>query len=1188
MEISEGKMSTSPSSASREKERISQSAHDECMHVLTSLLQHEALRKATLTSAAKTALLEGTLDIQNAPPELRAKLSKKSMGLEKVQQLLGSKPSRCRFKTCEKFAKDVRVVFHNVLCWHNYWRDKQSSSYDAILYHTAQKMLQDFERMYKERLAQHISRAPMASPESNDSNNAPAAPVPVPQPPAPTPAPPPPTVSNTTAKLDDSDTQKCQAIVSKIMKYKELGVSVAAPFFNPVDCSLYVDYKLKIPHRMHLFGVQQKLSTGSYTTLSAFAYDMRLIFSNCLVYNSDVLLSTKIREHAVKLLQLFEQLMLQTFGPSRNTWPGLPETDRWKCHQIIHDILAHRTKQGAETAQWFKYPIKTYFESEDMVPYGYFTIVKKPMDIGTVSARLHLGEYSELSQFVSDLRRVFDNCIKYWKSNPDGRIYYDDGKTLLSLLKEKVNASFGPHHFEDKKKHHDHGSKSESKSSKSSSSHHHHHHEKSSRRAFPEKETCMAMIGLIKRHTMKGMMGEILTAGPFLHAVDVAKYPDYLTIITEPMDFAKIERKLKSNRYTHISEFTADVHLIFSNCMKYNSDPVEGADIRTMAANLRDYFIALYKAMENNEPLSSVPSTTSLTPPPAPPKSRKPTPTPPSVNESFVPQASPPPDVSSTTEALEKKKKREKKDKKEKKKKKDKKERKKEKKLPEQTTPAPLASPPAPAPTPTPPPPPPATPAPEAPPKAKKSSSSKPSKSKVKLDLSSWELSCERVLSRLVKIDSVQLMHFDVPLLNIFPDLAVSYKRVVFEPMDLGTMRQMLIDHAIPSSAEFVRLGNVVFDNAEKFNIGADSSSVRVREMAAHLRWLFDSLCIEHRLKDTGEGNNTRAERRNERFLAVQTLRFTESKPNKECNKVLKVLISQKYQKYSWPFVKPVEKLFPNLPPKYFEIITKPMDLQTISTKLNSLEYKTYGEFIADIRLTFENALLYNIADKGKEGPTVYNAGEKMLQVAMDLWGDVTIDIVERVKRSVLLHKEAQIIAEKNRVENEAAEAAAEADRIKAYAAKLEQQKLDEALEEERAEQERSMNQAAAAKAAKEARLSMVSMEKMSKSERKIEEKKRKKAKKDEELARSEKRRRTITLATEEALREAEERSRMRQHALDLLEEARQKQENLRLAMEQQKKHKRKATDNLLNGAKKPFWKQKRQVVPLAPCFSAT
>jgi hypothetical protein len=58
---------------------------------------------------------------------------------------------------------------------------------------------------------------------------------------------------------------------------------------------------------------------------------------------------------------------------------------------------------------------------------------------------------------------------------------------------------------------------------------------------FPEKNKCLAILQLIRKHKMKGVMGEILTAGPFLQAVDITKYPDYLEIVREPMDFAKIE-----------------------------------------------------------------------------------------------------------------------------------------------------------------------------------------------------------------------------------------------------------------------------------------------------------------------------------------------------------------------------------------------------------------------------------------------------------------------------------------------------------------------------------------------------------------------------------------------------------------------------------------------------------------------
>jgi hypothetical protein len=139
---------------SKEKERISSTAHADCTKVLNALLAHEAIQKITLTAEAKAGLLDGTFSkMDSVPIELKTKLSKKSMGLLKVQQLLGSKQSRCRFKTCEKFAKDVRLVFQNVLSLHNYWKERQSSNYDAILYHTTQKLLQVCQYFYSHYLS---------------------------------------------------------------------------------------------------------------------------------------------------------------------------------------------------------------------------------------------------------------------------------------------------------------------------------------------------------------------------------------------------------------------------------------------------------------------------------------------------------------------------------------------------------------------------------------------------------------------------------------------------------------------------------------------------------------------------------------------------------------------------------------------------------------------------------------------------------------------------------------------------------------------------------------------------------------------------------------------------------------------------------------------------------------------------
>ncbi|KAL3522470.1 hypothetical protein ACH5RR_015304 [Cinchona calisaya] len=79
----------------------------------------------------------------------------------------------------------------------------------------------------------------------------------------------------------------------------------------------------------------------------------------------------------------------------------------------------------------------------------------------------------------------------------------------------------------------------------------------------------------------------------------------------------------------------------------------------------------------------------------------------------------------------------------------------------------------------------------------------------------------------------------------------------------------------------------------------------------------------------------------------------------RQCGVILETLITHPY---ALVFKTPVDPVAWNIP-DYFSIISDPMDLGTVKSKLASNRYFTAEEFAFDVKLTFSNAMLYNPPD---------------------------------------------------------------------------------------------------------------------------------------------------------------------------------------------------------------------------------
>lgn len=135
----------------------------------------------------------------------------------------------------------------------------------------------------------------------------------------------------------------------------------------------------------------------------------------------------------------------------------------------------------------------------------------------------------------------------------------------------------------------------------------------------------------------------------------------------------------------------------------------------------------------------------------------------------------------------------------------------------------------------------------------------------------------------------------------------------------------------------------------------------------------FHTYCLKPQVKAIPEGDWYCKECR--RFLGIKPLKRakrekedaaeqdsltpinTEDEAEENLEVLRDILVNLEKHRLAWPFLKPVSR---KIAPDYYDVIKEPVDVRTMTKKLDKAHYDCQQDVLEDFRLMFQNCYTYN------------------------------------------------------------------------------------------------------------------------------------------------------------------------------------------------------------------------------------
>ncbi|KAK8813677.1 hypothetical protein WA556_000251 [Blastocystis sp. ATCC 50177/Nand II] len=96
---------------------------------------------------------------------------------------------------------------------------------------------------------------------------------------------------------------------------------------------------------------------------------------------------------------------------------------------ICRDI--HREFMANPDYEAFHAPVKW----KEMGLFDYPTVIKQPMDLGTIERKLSREMYTTPAEYIYDMRLVYRNCMTY---NLETSLLYEQGRKFMTAFEQRV------------------------------------------------------------------------------------------------------------------------------------------------------------------------------------------------------------------------------------------------------------------------------------------------------------------------------------------------------------------------------------------------------------------------------------------------------------------------------------------------------------------------------------------------------------------------------------------------------------------------------------------------------------------------------------------------------------------------------------------------------------------------------